>query len=61
MFRIRHIPTGRFIKKSSGAMWWSADLINNNEIDQATTNGLGHSYNTETGANNFLKIKVGLK
>lgn len=55
MFRIRHKPTKKFIKKAGGAMWCTRSLINKGEIKRATSNGLGHAYNTREGAESFLK------
>ena len=54
MFRIRHKPTGKFIKKCAGSMGFTFHLIIENDIDMFTTSGLGHSYNTRRGAESFL-------
>ena len=57
VFRIRHKPTGRFLKKRS-SIGASISCILQRDIREGTTYGMGHMYATKKGAEEILRILV---
>ncbi len=55
IFRIRHKPTGRYLKCYGGAMWWTLLEIHRGEIKECTTDKVGKIYTTRRGAEGMLK------
>jgi len=54
-FRIRHKPTGRYLKKRAGAMWYTATCCLRGDIINSTTaTGVGYLYAREKGARPLL-------
>jgi hypothetical protein len=61
LFRIRHIPSGRFVKKNS-SMSWTLSNIEDGNLDWALTSGVGYIYATRRGAESFFSgIPVSLR
>lgn len=55
-FRVRHIPTGRFVK-NIGHMWYTIEMVNTGKhesIVEVTTRGCGHIYTTRKGAKELV-------
>jgi len=55
VFRIRHKPTGRYLKKYGGAMWYSVKTALDGKIFEATTDKTGQLYATKKNVEILLK------